>query len=83
MEVPAVSDLTNTDLHRDIGRMEGRLDGMDDRLSKIEAIAERIDGRLANLEARESERKGAWWTLGTLAAIIGAFAGAILSHFWK
>lgn len=78
-----MADLTHTDLHRDIGRMEGRLDGVDDRLSKIEAIAERIDGRLANLEARESERKGAWWTLVVIASIVGTLTGTVLSHLWK
>jgi hypothetical protein len=76
----------HTDLHRDIGRMEGRLDAMEDRLSKIEAIAERIDGRLANIEARENERKGVLWTLSILAAVIGGtagYVGAIMGHLLK
>jgi hypothetical protein len=77
---------THTDLHRDIGRMEGRLDAMEDRLSKIEAIAERIDGRLANIEARENERRGVLWTLGVVATAIGGaagYVGAIMGHLLK
>jgi hypothetical protein len=78
-----MGELNHADLHRDLGRMEGRLDAMEDRLSKIEAIAERIDSRLANLEARDNERKGAWWTLVGVATGFGTVAGSILTHLWK
>jgi len=78
-----VTELNRTELHRDLGRMEGRLDGMDDRLSKIETIVERIDDRLANLEARDNERKGAWWVLIAIATAVGSAAGDILTHLWK
>lgn len=78
-----MADLTHNDLHRDLGRMEGRLDAMEDRLSKIETLAERIDERLARIEARESERRGIWWTLVTVATVLGSAIGVLLAHFWK
>ena len=74
---------TNTDLQRDFGRMEGRLDAMDNRLIKIESIMERVDKRLARIEARESQLTGAWWVLAGIAGIIGALLYAALGHFWK
>lgn len=74
---------THDDLHRDIGRMEGRLDAMEDRLGKMEAVLERIDGRLAKIEGRESERKGAFalghWLVGAVSGLV-AFVAA---HFLK
>jgi septal ring factor EnvC (AmiA/AmiB activator) len=71
------------DLHRDIGRIEGELSGMRGDLTEIKAMLKDISDRVAQIEARENERKGAWWVLGVLAATIGAFAGAVLNHFWK
>ena len=79
--------ITRTDLHRDIGRMEGRLDGMDERLGKIETIVERIDSRMAKLETKDNRRSGAWGVLeligATVVMLIGGIGGTIIAHFWK
>jgi hypothetical protein len=74
---------SHTDLYLGLGKMEGRLDAVEDRLSKIEAIAERIDTRLARIEATESQRKGAFslahWIIGAVSGVV-AFVAA---HLWK
>lgn len=63
--------------------MEGRLDAVEDRLSRIEAIAERIDDRLARIEARESQLTGAWCVLAAVGTLVGAVATAIVGKLWK
>ena len=67
--------------------MEGRLDGMDERLGKIETIVERIDSRMANLETNDNKRIGAWGVLelvgATVVMLIGGIGGTIIAHFWK
>lgn len=79
--------MTPTDIHRDFGRMEGRLDAVEDRLTKMEAVLERIDQRTARLEATEHQRKGGWAVLvavaSFIASIVAALFGLLVSHFWK
>jgi hypothetical protein len=57
-----------SDIHRDLGRMEGRLDAVEDRLSEMKAVLERIDERLAKIEsaARTSAVApgSSWWRWG-------------------
>lgn len=74
---------THTDLHRDLGRVEGSIAAMESRFQRVEEIVERIDARLARIEATENQRKGAWWAIVTTSATIGTFAGTLISHFWK
>lgn len=38
---------THDDIHRDMGRMEGRLEAVNDHLGKIDKTLESIDQRLA------------------------------------
>jgi len=78
-----VTVTTNSDLHRDFGRMEGQIKAMDDRLSRIEEIVERIDTRLASIETHENQLRGAWWVLAGIATIIGVVIGIVVNHFWK
>lgn len=73
--------MTNDDLHRDFGRMEGRLSALETRLEKMEAVLERIDSRLAKIEARESERKGILWAIAALGGILGTLGGLISRLF--
>lgn len=78
-----MTDMTQTDLHKDIGRMEGQLAAMEDRFDRMETTLERIDTRLARIEARESELRGAWWVLAAIATVIGVGLANIVNHFWK
>lgn len=74
---------TNNDLHRDIGRMEGRLAALEDRFEKMEALLERIDGRLAKIENQETERKGAWRVLVFVSGVLSSAVAAIVTWFFK
>ena len=56
-----VGQQTNNDLSRDIGRIEGEFVGMKGDIADIKKLVERIDERLAKIEARESQLRGAWW----------------------
>ena len=74
---------TNNDLHRDIGRMEGRLDSMEKGLSEIKESVEQIRVSIEKLTNRDAERgafeKAAVW----FAGLIGAAIAIIIGHFWK
>lgn len=74
---------TNIDLHRDLGRMEGRIAAMEDRFDRVEQILDRIDQRLVRIEGRENQLRGAWWVMGIAAGMIGFVASLLISHLWK
>lgn len=66
----------NADLSREIGQLEGEMIAVKESLDRIEKAMtlglERINARLAELEAKENQRKGALGLLMVLAATIGA-----------
>jgi septal ring factor EnvC (AmiA/AmiB activator) len=64
----------HTDLYQGLGRLEGATQSMGARLDKIEDVLERIDQRLANLEGKENQRRGA---LAMLMVFSGAIGGLI------
>ncbi|WP_156427454.1 hypothetical protein [Novosphingobium sp. Fuku2-ISO-50] len=78
-----MADLTHTDLHRDMGRMEGRLAAMEDRFGRMEQTLDRIDQRLAKIESKESQLRGGWFVLAGIAAVAGAVLLAVVEHYWK
>lgn len=80
---------SNDDLYRSLGRLEGDVTGMKDRMDRLERVV--IDGMndikqsvqavqadIAEIKARENERKGAWKVLAFVAGLAGAaFSGVI------
>lgn len=78
---------THDDLHRDLGRMEGAFGAMEDRLDKLEKMVsdgfQKLDERLARIEERESERKGAFQLGNWLIGAACGFAAFIASYFLK
>lgn len=78
-----MADLTHTDLHRDMGRMEGRLAAMEDRFERVEQTLDRIDQRLARIESHESQLTGAWWVLAAIGTVVGTVVALVVGHFWK
>lgn len=62
---------THTELQRDFGRMEGRMDALDravtDGFKRVEDALTKIDGRLDAIDTRESERKGAMKIIALVA----------------
>ena len=71
------------DLHRDLGRLEGGIVAANDRLDSIDRVLERIDLRLARIEATESTRKGAFSIGQWLVGVIGAGIALVVNHFWR
>jgi len=74
---------TNSDLDRDIGRMEGRLQALEDRLQKVEALLVRIDDRLAKIESQETERKGGWKALVFVSGAMSSGIAAVVTWVFK
>lgn len=76
--------MTHDDLHRDFGRMEAGLEslkdivreGFQDNRDRLDKVEE----RLAALEARETERKGAWKVIVTVAGAVSAAVAVLIKY---
>ena len=75
----------HADLQRDMGRVEGKQDAMGARLDRLEKAVndgfDKIDKRLAGLEAKENERKGAMALLMVLSGAIGGGLVKLVTFF--
>ena len=83
---------THDELNRALGRVEGSQVAMEKRLDHLEkAVAEgfervgdgidRIDKRLASIEAKEAERKGAWKVVAFVAASVSGAIAWVVNYF--
>lgn len=86
---------THEDLHRDIGRMEGGLNAVKDRMDRLERTVDEgfekleslisdmradINTRLVPLETAESQRKGAIAAIIGVASLLSGALGALISN---
>lgn len=82
---------THSDLQRDFGRMEGSVAAMKERMDHLEktvadgfekvgAGLDKIDKRLATIEAREAERKGAWKVIALVAGAVSAVVASVVKY---
>ena len=75
----------NADLSREIGHLEGEMAAVKESLDRIEKAMtlglERINSRLAELEAKENQRKGALGLLMVVAAALGAGISKFIAVF--
>ncbi len=71
--------MTNDDLNRSLGRLEGEVLAMKDRFDRFEQLLERIDSRLMKLENLENQRKGGFYVLAIAAATIGAVVSWVIT----
>ena len=82
---------SHSDLQRDVGRLEGRFAAMEKRLDHLEKAVndgfdkvaggiEKIDKRLAAIEAKEAERKGAWKVVSAIAAAVAAVVASAVKY---
>lgn len=82
---------SHSDLQRDVGRLEGCFAAMEKRLDHLEKAVndgfdkvaggiEKIDKRLAQIEAKEAERKGAWKVVSAIAAAVAAVVASAVKY---
>ena len=79
-------DISNNDLHRDLGRVEATQSSLEERMDRFEKIVtdgfdkleqkldkshEQLAERLLKLEASEYTRSGSWTVTERILAIIG------------
>lgn len=64
--------------------MEGKQDAMGERLDKLEKLVsegfDKLDKRLARIEERETERKGAWKVIIAVAGGVSAVVATLLKY---
>jgi hypothetical protein len=64
--------------------MEKRLDHLEkavnDGFDKVAGGIEKIDKRLAQIEAKEAERKGAWKAVSAIAAAVAAVVASAVKY---
>jgi t-SNARE complex subunit (syntaxin) len=82
---------THDQLNRALGRVEGSQVAMEKRLDTLEKTVtdgfekvgdglDRIDRRLAQIEAKEAERKGAWKVITAIAAAVAAVVASAVKY---
>lgn len=83
---------SHDDLQRSLGRVEGNQSAMEARMDrfeklvtegfeKVEKTLSEMQRELGEIKAKESERKGAWKIIATIAATVSALVVAALKHF--
>jgi CHASE3 domain sensor protein len=82
---------THSDLQRDVGRIEGAFAAMEKRMDTLEKTVtegfekvsdglDKIDRRLATIEAKEAERKGAWKVIALVAGGVSALVASVIKY---
>jgi hypothetical protein len=61
------------ELHRAVGRVEGKIDGIEDKIDGIVGMLTARDERLGKVEKRQ-----AWWS--GAAATVGVIASFLIKH---
>lgn len=71
-----------TDLERDFGRMEGRMDALDKVVSegfkRVEESLAKIDSRLDSVDALNSEHKGAWKVITIVSGVVSLVVSIVV-----
>lgn len=75
---------SHDDLHRDIGRMEAGLEALKDIVREgfkgTDSRLDKVEKRLAALESKETERKGAWKVIVVVASGVSAAVAALIKY---
>lgn len=80
---------SHDDLQRSLGRVEGNQSAMEARMDrfeklvtdgfeKVEDTLTAIEKRLAAIETKETERKGAWKVIVAVAGVVSAVVAALV-----
>ncbi len=84
--------VSHDDLNRSLGKMEGLQSAMEKRLDHLERTVsdgfdninkglDKIDKRLAAIESKEAERKGAWKIIALVAGAVSATVASVVKYF--
>lgn len=83
--------VSHDDLQRSLGRVEGNQSQMEARMDRFEKLVSEgfdklegsltaIDKRLAAIERKETERKGAWKVIVAVAGGVSAVVAALIKY---
>lgn len=79
--------VSHDDLQRSLGRVEGNQRAMEQRMDRFEKLISegfsRLEKRLADIESRESERKGMMIVIAAIAAFFSAILTGALAAWIK
>ncbi len=79
-----MSGTTHTDLHRDFGRMEASLESLEKVVSQgfqeIKDELRAIKTDVEALKAAETERRGAWKVIVTIAGVVSAAVAGLIKY---
>ena len=82
-----MSQTTNTDLQRDMGRVEASLEALEKIVSKgfeeVKTELHDLKQEVSELKLAESQRKGAFSLGQWLVGAIGAGVALLAQHFWR
>jgi hypothetical protein len=62
----------NNNYAQDVGRLEGRMDSVDNRIEKLEASIKHLTDLVTELKAGQDKFKGGYAMLGAIAGIAAA-----------
>lgn len=75
---------SHDDLHRDMGKVEAGLEALKeivrDGFKGTDTRLDRVEQRLAALEAKETERKGVWKVIVTVAGGVSAIVAVLVKY---
>lgn len=72
------NDLSHAELQRDIGRMEGRLEGVERELHAAKEAQQEMAGELRHIASLLDQAKGGWKTVVLVAGVAGT-VGAVIT----
>lgn len=72
----------STDLHRDIGRLEGRMEAVERELRELKGTQGAIGQDLKAIRSTIDQAKGGWKTILLVAAAGGAVGALVMKLSW-
>lgn len=86
--------VSHEDLQRSLGRVEGNQDGFRERMDRFEQLLDKgfsemreahgeMMKRLAVIEDKESERRGAWKVIVAVSSFVAAIVAALVAGLLK
>lgn len=61
------------DMHRTLGNIEGKLEGISTAIERFTVAHDRLDQRIGGLESYRDKAIGAWGVISIVGGVVGAF----------